>query len=271
MNHQNLKVHRPIPDSVATILYDDALFIKLRKAVGELFQQYRLIEPGDRILVALSGGKDSWLLLVMLEFLRRISSVPFEILPVHVHLGNPDYDPSVLQITTPDWITPIEIERTEIMTTVANRAPDGPARCAFCARLKRGCLSRLAADRICNKIALGHHADDAIQTMMLSLWFEGRWAGMHPLTPLPKANLATIRPLLFCWESDIEELVHRLQLPIVQQTCPFPDYSSPRRAQIKQLLLDSQVQYPHVKYSLLGAYKKGLKNRSLDGLPARTP
>ncbi len=226
---------------------------KLFHRTGKAIHDYRMILGGDRILVAVSGGKDSWVLLHVLLHLQRVSPVRFELVPVTIDPGFPEFDSESIGNAYRELVPelPWTIVRTEINQTIAEKNLPGKYPCAFCARLRRGALYRVAASLDCNRIALGHHADDAVETLLLSGFFEGKLVSLPPVMKPARYALTVIRPLIRVWEEEIRMLVDFIGFPGV--SCGHEADSGGKRDYIKGLLAEVQRLHPVVKQNLLAA------------------
>ena len=189
----------------------------MRKAI----QDYEMLAPGDRVLVGVSGGKDSVALTVGLALLREYLDIPFEVCAVTL---DPQFDHQPADYTAlaelfARYGVPYEVRRTEIGPVVFEyRQEKNP--CALCAKLRRGALHTAAQQLGCNKVALGHHLDDAVETFYMNLWREGRIGCFSPVTYLSRRGLTLIRPMLLATEAEVRRAVRDEQLPIVKSRCP---------------------------------------------------
>ena len=214
-------------------------------------KQYDLIAPGDRIAACISGGKDSMLMAKLLQLLQRHSDVPFEVVYLVMDPGynatnrqRIEYNAALLHI-------PVAIFSTDIfeITSTAGQSP-----CYLCARMRRGVLHDTAKANGCNKIALGHHFDDAVETFFLSLIFEGRLSCFQPVTWLDRTEITQIRPLLYCGESMIRHTAERLDLPVLENPCPAN--GNTKRQEIKELIYELNGRYPGLKARAFGAMQR---------------
>ena len=189
----------------------------LRKAV----QDYEMIAPGDRVCVGVSGGKDSVALTVALGHLRRYLGVPFEVMAVTLdpRFGGVEADYQPLADLFAQESIPYEIRRTDIGPVVFDYRKE-PNPCALCAKMRRGALHAAAQELGCNKVALGHHLDDAVETFYMNLWREGRIGCFSPVTYLDQRNITLIRPMIFATESEVKSAVSHAGLPIIKSRCP---------------------------------------------------
>ena len=218
----------------------------LRRAV----EKYEMIRPGDRIAVGLSGGKDSTALLVAMKRFQYFSPVPFELegITLDMGFGGMDFEPLVQLCAELD--IPYTIKKTQIGPIVFEaRQEKNP--CALCARMKRGALHDLAIERGCRKIALGHHADDAIETFFLSLFYEGRINTFSPVTYLDRKDITLIRPLLFVKEKDIIYNPEIKELPVIKSTCPADGHT--KREDMKDMMKELRKTIPELDDRILKA------------------
>ena len=226
---------------------------KLARRVGETNAAYRLIEDGDRILVAVSGGKDSWALLDILERLRKRAPVTFQVEAVTVDPGFPRFNPDPIAETCERLGVPHHIIPAPIDKMVRSKPEELP--CIICSRLRRGVLYSFAKQRGFSKIALGHHLDDLLETLLINLFFEGRLSTM-PLRLVSDDGANTvIRPLGTCEEKDLQRYAWLRGFPIVPCGCPLCGCSSleSRRKQAKELIASMEASIPRLKASMLGA------------------
>ena len=214
----------------------------VRRAVDD----YGLIEEGDKIAVGVSGGKDSLTLLATLADLRRFYPKKFDIVAITVDMGfeGGDFTPIVNFCKEID--VEYIIEKTEIARIIFDvRQESNP--CSLCAKMRRGCLHAAAVNAGCNKVALGHHYDDAVETFMMNLFFEGRLGCFSPKSYLSNRKITLIRPLLYATEKDVQYYTRRKELPVLTSLCP-EDHAT-ERENMKNLL------------SELERTNKGLKHR----------
>lgn len=223
---------------------------KTGKAIGD----FHLVEDQDRILIALSGGKDSWTLLYALYELKKKAPVCFSLFPVTIHPGFPEFDPSPvaqhLKIHFPDLT--YHVEHSSITDIIRDSMTPGKSACAFCSRLRRGILYRMARTSGYTKIALGHHADDLIETLLLNQFFNGRIKSMAPLLISDDGKNTIIRPLCYVSENTIAAFAHSRRFPVLSGTCPIKDKKS-RRAEIKRLIHRLERDFPGIRHSLISA------------------
>jgi len=225
---------------------------RLSRAMGRCIRDFELIEPGDRVMVCLSGGKDSYGMLSLLERYRRRSPVPFELLAVHLDQGQPGYDGAPLR----DWLAasgvPYEIIAQDTYSVVMEHVPEGKTYCSMCSRLRRGVLYTAAQRLGCTKIALGHHRDDALETLLLNLCFAGAMASMPARLRSRDGRNVVIRPLLYAAESELARYAELKAFPILPcDLCGSQDQL--KRQQMKRLLGELETLAPRVRHSMLAA------------------
>jgi tRNA 2-thiocytidine biosynthesis protein TtcA len=227
---------------------------RLAHEMGRCIADYELIEPGDRVMVAISGGKDSYTLLHLLERARRRAPVPFEIVAVHLDQGQPGYDGTALEAWLGEQGYEHRIVRENTYQLVTKRIPEGQTYCSMCSRLRRGILYNVAESLDCTKIALGHHRDDAIETLMLNMMFNGSLSAMPAKLVSDDGRNTVIRPLLYSSEQDIAAYSGQLDFPIIP--CNLCGSQQDLwRQQVKQMLDDIEKRAPKVRQSMLAALK----------------
>ena len=223
----------------------------MRKAID----QYNMIEDGDKIAVALSGGKDSTTMLLGLKNLQRFYPKKFDIIGITINPGFEFYDTTYLRNTCKDLNIPFVEEQSHTKEIVFDiRNEKNP--CSLCAKLRRGILNNTAKELHCNKIALGHHADDLVETFMLSMFYEGRLSTFEPKTYLDKVDAYVIRPLLYVRE--IQIIGASKNLPILHNCCPAD--KNTKREYVKDLLKQINKDVPNVVEKIHGALIHGERN-----------
>lgn len=231
---------------------------KLLSQVRKCIRDYQMLSPGDRVAVGVSGGKDSLALLRLLAELRDHSAVPFELLAVTLDMGYEEMDFSPVADLCARLQVPYTLRRTQIREIVFDiRKEENP--CALCAKLRRGILNETAVELGANKVALGHHYDDTVETFALSLIYEGRISCFLPVTYLDRTGLTLIRPMLYLHEKTIRNFAEREHLPVVHNPCPAD--KNTKREDVKALLYELEGRYPGLKDNIFG----GLQRSPLPG------
>lgn len=225
----------------------------LARRVGRAIEDFGLIADGDVILCAMSGGKDSYAMLELLDDLRRRAPVRFELVPVTVDQGYRGFQVGVLERYFQEKGYRYHIERTNIADVIDDTMPLGDTHCSMCARLRRGVLYRLAPSLGCNKIALGHHADDLLETLLMSQFFNGEICSMPPILRARDGRNTVIRPLCYVWEREIIAYTLEAGFPVIGCACPACGDVSLKRKQMKMLLTKLDSEHPGIKASLLKA------------------
>ena len=221
-----------------------------RKAVDE----YQLIEEGDRIAVGISGGKDSLTMLYALQGLSRFYPKHFEVEAVTVHLGHEKLDFGPVEALCASLGVHYTVIPSQIYQIVfEERKEENP--CSLCAKLRKGALNNAIKELGCNKVAYAHHKDDVVETMMLSLMYEGRFHSFSPKTYLDRMDLTVIRPLIYVSESDVIGFRNKYQLPVAKSPCPADGYT--RRQYVKDLLQHLNRENPGVKDRMFSAIVNG--------------
>ncbi len=225
---------------------------RLSKQLARCITDFSLIEEGDRIMVCLSGGKDSYTLLHLLERARRVAPVKFELLAVHLDQGQPGYDGAPLRRWLQEQGHHYEILQQDTYSVVKQVTPPGKTYCSACSRFRRGILYNAAERLGCTKIALGHHRDDALETLLLNLFFEGSLSSMPAKLVTADSRNTVIRPLLYAAESDIRSYSEALGFPILPcNLCGSQD--GLWRQEIKRMLEALETRAPQVRQSMLAA------------------
>lgn len=230
----------------------DALERRLLAKVGRASRQFDLLAPDDRVMVAVSGGKDSYGLLHLLRLLRDRAPFRFELLAVHLDQHQPGFDSGLVARHLASTGVPYEVISEDTYRVVVDKTPPGKAYCSMCSRLRRGILYTAAQRLGCTKIALGHHRDDSIETLLLNLLYGGQIKAMPPRLRSDDGRNVVIRPLALCAEAELVELAALRGFPV--QPCTVcsrqPDL---KRARVKALLDQLDAESPTVRASVFAA------------------
>jgi tRNA 2-thiocytidine biosynthesis protein TtcA len=236
---------------------------RLRRLVGEAVSDYGMIGDGDKVMVCLSGGKDSYALLDVLLYLRERAPVDFDLVAVNLDQKHPGYPEHVL----PEYLTrlgvPFRIEQQDTYSTVKRLIPEGKTMCSLCSRLRRGVLYRVAGELKATKIALGHHRDDALETFLLNLFFSGQLKAMPPKLRSDDGRHVVIRPLIYCEEADLAAYAEQKQFPIIPcNLCGSQE--TLKRNEMKQLLREWEKRHPGRVETMLNSLKHVRTSHLLD-------
>src|SRR6478752_2893133 len=237
---------------------------KIAKKVTKAIVDHRLIEDGDRVMVGLSGGKDSWALIQILDVLRKRAPIDFSFVAVNIDSGYEGYEHQKLTDTCAARGWELHVEHTDIGETIEDVLEDSETPCSLCARLRRGALYRLATKVGATKIALGHHADDFIETLLLNLFFQGSLKAMPARLVSDNREHVVIRPLVNVLESEARAYAKASALPIIGCCCPACGDLSLQRQRVKRLIMDLEVEHPGVKQSMLKALRNVMPRHLLD-------
>ena len=228
-------------------------FLQMQKLMGlvrRCVEDYHMISPGDRIAVGVSGGKDSLVLLQLLAGLKQYSDFYLEAITIDMGLG---MDYSGVQDMCDRLGVPYTIVQTQIAPIIFDhRKEKNP--CSMCSKMRRGALNQAILDRGIRKIALGHHYDDAVETFMMSLLFEGRISCFQPVTDLDRTGVIQIRPMLYIHEKTVDNFASRMELPVVENRCPVDKQT--KREEVKKLIYDLSQTYPDLKERVFGAMQR---------------
>lgn len=251
-------------------MLQDSLYRKIKKQVGQAIGDFNLVEAGDRVAVAVSGGKDSYTLLHILEALRRRSPVRYELVAVNVDAGFPGYRKELLAAHLEEHGFAHHLEPTDCYRIIEEKRRPGSSYCSFCARLRRGVLYTLADRLGCNKIALGHHLDDFVETLLLNQFYVGSLKAMSPKLQADNGRHTVIRPLAYVAEADIIEFARRNAFPIICCACPVCGRADQQRKRMKRLVRELTAEIPHLKQSMLRAMRNVQPRHLLDPCLSRS-
>jgi tRNA 2-thiocytidine biosynthesis protein TtcA len=233
--------------------YRTPLEARVAKKAARAIGDYNLIEDGDRVMVGLSGGKDSWALMQVLHVLQRRAPISFTVIAVTVDSGYEGYRRDLIEAACAERGWDVVVERTTIGDVMDDILEDGATPCSLCARLRRGVLYRLADEVGATKIALGHHADDVIETLVMNLFFSGSLKAMPARLVSDNDRHIVIRPLVYVTESEARQYTNECGLPIVGCCCPACGDLGLQRQRVKRLIAELEVDHPDIKNSMLRA------------------
>ena len=236
---------------------------RLRREVGQAIEAFNLIEEGDRVMVCLSGGKDSFTMLDILMSLQKSAPVKFDLVAVNMDQKQPGFPEHIL----PAYLDQLDIEyhiiEKDTYSVVKSVIPEGKTTCGLCSRLRRGTLYGFADEIGCNKIALGHHRDDMIETLFLNIFFGGKLKAMPPKLVTDKGDHVVIRPLAYCAEKDIASFARTLKFPIIPcNLCGAQE--NLQRQNIKEMLATWERQYPGRSQSIFTAMQNVKPSHLMD-------
>jgi tRNA 2-thiocytidine biosynthesis protein TtcA len=236
---------------------------RLRRLTGEAIADYGMIADGDKVMVCLSGGKDSYALLDMLLALRAHAPVRFELVAVNLDQKQPGFPAHVLPEYLAGLGVEFRIEQQDTYSTVKRLIPEGKTMCSLCSRLRRGVLYRVAGELGATKIALGHHRDDILETFLLNLFYSGQLKAMPPKLRSDDGRHVVIRPLAYCEEGDLAAYAALRQFPIIPCTL-CGSQANLKRNEMKQLLRDWEHRYPGRVETMLNSLKHVRASHLLD-------
>ena len=236
---------------------------RLLRDVGRAIADFRLIEPGDRILVGISGGKDSFTLLHLLRKLQASAPIPFSLLACNLDQGHPGFPAAQLEQYLKSTGADVLMLREDTYRVVKRLVPEGKTACSVCSRLRRGILYGAAREHGCTKIALGHHRDDLIESLLMSMLFAGKIRSMPPRLRSDDGENVVIRPLCYAAEADIAAFAREMKFPVIPcDLCGSQENLMRRR--VKDLLSTLEAQHPGVRASLFGSMGNVMPAHLLD-------
>src|SRR6516225_10502131 len=233
--------------------YTTELEARLAKKTTKALVDFAMLEDGDRVMVGLSGGKDSWALLQILDVLRQKAPIPFSLIAVNVDSGYKEFKHDLIARTCEERGWEYRIEHTGIGILIEDILDSDQTPCSLCARLRRGVLYRIAKEIGATKIALGHHLDDFIETLLLNLFFAGALKAMPAKLVSDNGAHVVIRPFVYVGEEETRAYAKESELPVIGCCCPACGDLSLQRQRIKRLLMDLEGEHPGVKQSMLKA------------------
>jgi len=229
------------------------IFNRIKRQTGKAIGDFNLIEEGDRIVVGISGGKDSYTLLHILEALRKKAPVKFKLIALNIDSGFPGYHKELIERHLQQHHFNYVMAATNSYQIIEEKLRPGTSYCAFCARLRRGTLYAQAEKLECNKIALGHHLDDFIETLFLNQFYGGTLAAMSAKLLADNGKHTVIRPLVYVEEAEIQEYSRLQKFPIVHCSCPVVGVKDQKRQRMKQLIKNFAEEIPEIRSSMISA------------------
>ena len=244
--------------------YRSPLEARLAKRVTQAVTTFGLIEDGDRVMVGLSGGKDSWALIQILDELRRRAPIRFSLVAVNVNSGYANFRHDLVTEACAARGWECHVEHTTIGAVMDDILDEGDTPCSLCARLRRGVLYRLARTVGATKIALGHHLDDFIETLLLNVFFQGTLKAMPARLVSDNGQHVVIRPLVYVTEAEARAYTQEAGLPVIGCCCPACGDLSLKRQRIKRLIAELEVEHPDIKHSMITALGRVVPGHLLD-------
>ncbi len=236
---------------------------KLQKSVAEAIQQFTMVNEGDKIMVCLSGGKDSYTMLDMLLYFKKVAPISFDIIAVNLDQKQPGFPVEVLPNYLDNLKVDYKIIEKNTYKIVMEKTPEGKTTCSLCSRLRRGTLYEAAKDLGCNKIALGHHRNDILETFFLNFFFAGKLETMPPKFKNDAGDLIVLRPLALCKENDIEIYSNHRNFPIIPcNLCGSQE--NLQRKKVKQMIADWEKDFPNRNSIMMNALQNVFPSHLLD-------
>ena len=236
---------------------------RLCRQVGQAISEFNMIEEGDRIMVCMSGGKDSYSMLDILMKMKQRAPVDFELIAVNLDQKQPGFPAEILPAYLGQLGIPFHIETQDTYSIVKDKIPEGKTMCSLCSRLRRGILYKVAGQLKCNKLALGHHRDDMLQTFFLNMFFGGKLKGMPPKLLSDNGEFMVIRPLAHVAEADLSRWAEHRQFPIIPCTL-CGSQENLQRKQIGNMIRDWQKKYPGRIENMFAALQNVVPSHLMD-------
>jgi tRNA 2-thiocytidine biosynthesis protein TtcA len=246
------------------VSYRSPLEARIAKRVTQAITTFNLIEDGDRVMVGLSGGKDSWALFQILDELRKRAPIRFSLVAVNVNSGYERFQHGLVSEACAARGWECHVEHTTIGAVIDDILDDGETPCSLCARLRRGVLYRLAGSVGATKIALGHHLDDFVETVLLNLFFQGSLKAMPARLVSDNGKHIVIRPLVYVTEAEARAYTQEVGLPVIGCCCPACGDLSLKRQRVKRLIADLELEHPDIKNSMITALGRVVPSHLLD-------
>ena len=244
--------------------YRSLLEAKIAKKVSRAIIEHGLIEEGDRVMVGLSGGKDSWALIQILDALQKRAPIDFSLVAVNVNSGYTNFRHDLVTSACAERGWEVRVEHTNIGAIMDDILDDGDTPCSLCARLRRGVLYRLAKDVGATKIALGHHLDDFVETALLNLFFQGSLKAMPARLVSDNKQHIVIRPLVYVSEAEARAYTQEVGLPVIGCCCPACGDLSLKRQRLKRMIAELELEHPEIKNSMIKALGHVVPSHLLD-------